>query len=164
MTDPVVTITLQGAPRGQGRHRSRIIFPKDGRKPFATEYPDPETAKYSELVANAARLAMLGIPVLDEALSVFVEAHREVPVSWSKKNRADALAGLIMPTSTPDDDNYLKMRDALNGIVWRDDSLVVMSQVLKKYSETPMWRISVWKWFDGSERAPEQPNLIGDFD
>ena len=160
MTDPYVVITLPGAPRGKGRHRSRIITPR-GRKPFVSQYPDPETAAYEADLAAVARQAMIGLPTLDEALSLTVEAFVPVPASWSYRKANDALAGRIVPTGKPDADNYYKVVDALNGIVWRDDSLVVSGQVEKSYSATPCLRVSVWRWF---EPEPEQPRLLGDFD
>ena len=41
-----------------------------------------------------------------------------------------------MPTSVPDTDNVLKaVSDAMNGIVYRDDSQVVNAVVWKRYSE-----------------------------
>ena len=160
MTDPHVVITLPGVPRGKGRHRSRIITPR-GRKPFVSQYPDPETAAYEADLAAMARQAMVGLALLDEALSLEVEAFVPVPASWSDLKANDALAGRIVPTGKPDWDNYGKICDALNGIVWRDDSLVVAGQVIKAYSATPCLRVSVWRWFDP---GPEQALLLGDFD
>jgi len=59
-----------------------------------------------------------------------------------------AVQGAIAPTTKPAADNIAKMKDALNGVVWRDDSLIVSLLVVKRYSLTPSLRIGVWKWFD----------------
>jgi Holliday junction resolvase RusA-like endonuclease len=46
--------------------------------------------------------------------------------------------GLLRPTTRPDVDNFCKCGlDALNGIVWRDDSQVVELTVSKFYSSRP---------------------------
>lgn len=163
MTDPVVIITLLGAPRGKGRHRSRIVRPH-GKPPFIANYPDPETEAYEKALAAEGRIAMLGKPILDEPLSVALEVFVPVPASWSQKKQVEALAGRIMPTSKPDADNYAKMKDALNGIVWADDSLIVMEQTIKTYSATPAWRLTVWRWFEEKRAEAQQLNLVGDFD
>ena len=74
-----------------------------------------------------------------------------VPASWSARKTQKALAGRIVPTGKPDWDNFAKLAgDALNKIVWRDDSLIVLGQGMKVYSATPMLRVSVWKWFPES--------------
>lgn len=51
-----------------------------------------------------------------------------VPVakSWSKKKKAQAFMGEILPIGKPDLDNVEKLLcDALNGILWVDDSRIV---------------------------------------
>ncbi len=84
----------------------------------------------------------------DYPLSVKVEAFMPIPASWSLKKQASAASGEIAPTTKPDSDNIAKMKDALNGVVWRDDSQIVSLLVVKRYSRTPLLRIGVWKWFD----------------
>ena len=58
-----------------------------------------------------------------------------VPPSWTRKRRDDALAGVIRPTGKPDYDNIGKVVDALNGIVWVDDSQIVDARIRKLYDE-----------------------------
>jgi Holliday junction resolvase RusA-like endonuclease len=72
-----------------------------------------------------------------------MHVFRPVPESWSRRDHELALVGGIRPTSKPDDDNYLKIRDALNGIVWNDDAQCVDSRVLKFYSKRPALRIEI---------------------
>lgn len=68
-----------------------------------------------------------------------------VPESWSKKKRAMALSGLIFPTVKPDADNSLKLTDALNELVFRDDKQIVDARVIKHYSDRPGMTIEVCK-------------------
>jgi Holliday junction resolvase RusA-like endonuclease len=64
-----------------------------------------------------------------------IRADFSVPASWPRNKRDAALAGVIRPTGRPDFDNICKMVDALNGIVWLDDTQVVDARVEKHYSE-----------------------------
>lgn len=135
---------LSGKPGHKGRHRSRIVFPKGSKKAFVHHYPDPETEAYEKTLAEAAALFMRGRAPTDRAISLLVHAFREVPASWSARERAAALAGAVLPTSRPDGDNYLKVaQDALNKIVWGDDSQVVDARVIKRFSDNPALRIEI---------------------
>lgn len=154
--DPLVSILLPGDPRGKGRPRFRIIHPKGGAAPFASVYTDAETAAYEQALAWAASAAWRSRPPLETALTVFAEAFMPIPASWSKRKQAAAVSGELMPTGKPDGDNIQKcVGDALNKIVWLDDSQIVMWQCLKVYSDFPRLRVSVWEWHDVPAIEPE---------
>ena len=154
-----VCFELRGKPGHKGRHRSRIMIPKeawshDGRggkwineagakRIFVLHHPDPETEKYEAVLREAAGLFMRRKSPTERPVALLVHAFREVPASWSKKDRRAALAGAILPTPKPDADNYAKIVDALNGVVWKDDSQVCDSRVIKRYSDQPALRIEV---------------------
>lgn len=140
MSEPFVTIVLAGAPRGKGRPR----FSNAGQ--FVRVFTDAKTRAFEDRLKSAGIEAMAGKEPLDEAVSVSIHAFMEVPTSWSAKKRAMALNGDIMPTGKPDWDNLAKVTDSLNGVVWRDDSLVVRGVVTKLYSDRPRLEISVWRW------------------
>lgn len=138
-----VCFELRGKPGHKGRHRSRIVYPKDA-KPFIHNYPDPDTEAYEKVLAEAAALFMRGKPPTDNPVALLVHVFREVPKSWSARDQEAALAGRILPTSRPDGDNYLKVvQDALNKVVWTDDSLVIDARVIKRYDANPAMRIEV---------------------
>ena len=123
--------------------------------PFASVYTDAETVAYEAALAKEGSAAWRAAP-LEGALTVFAEAFMPIPASWSNKKRAAASAGQIFPTGKPDGDNIAKcVGDALNKIVWQDDSQIIMWQVLKLYSDWPRLRISVWNWNDLPEQEPE---------
>lgn len=149
---------IQGKPGHKGRHRSRLVIPTDAwtgfganafifkanvKKLYIQQYPDPETAKYEAMVAEYAGWLMKRREPSEQPLALLVHAFIPVPKSWSKRDQAEALFGGILPTSRPDGDNYLKIVDALNGIVWKDDAQVVDARVIKRYSSEPALRIEV---------------------
>jgi len=77
-----------------------------------------------------------------------------VPASWSRRKRADALAGVIRPTVKPDGDNIQKCCDAFNGVIWRDDAQVVTWTGRKIYGERPGLHIEVLPIITQPARAP----------
>ena len=57
-----------------------------------------------------------------------------VPASWSKARQAMALTGNIKPGKKPDLDNIAKSwADGMNGVVYRDDALIVRAVLEKTY-------------------------------
>lgn len=149
---------LAGKPGHKGRHRSRLVIPKDVwkhtqtlsyipkenmRRVFIQQYPDPDTEAYEKVLAEAAGLFMRGKAITERPLALLVHSFRAIPASWSKTDQAKARAGAIRPTTKPDWDNHAKVTDALNGVVWKDDSQVVDARSIKVYSDEPAMRIEV---------------------
>ncbi|MFG1454555.1 RusA family crossover junction endodeoxyribonuclease [Xanthobacter sp. V2C-8] len=127
MPEPI-TIILAGEPHGKGRPR----FTRAGHA-----YTDAKTRRYEDVLRLAAQSEMGARPPLDGPVSVQVEARMPVPVSWSRKKQAAALAGEVAPTSKPDIDNIIKSLDALNQVVFRDDRQIVHAVVRKLYHQAP---------------------------
>lgn len=136
-----MTIRLPGSPRGKGR-------PRFGRRgEFVAVWTDKKTLSYEESLSQAAIEAMRAAPPRLGAVSVRIEAALAIPESWSKKKRLAALAGDVMPTGKPDFDNISKIvGDALNKIVWKDDSQIINASFRKFYAEVPGLIVSVWDW------------------
>lgn len=147
MDNPLFTIALPGPPRGKGRPRFRIVKPR-GKPQFVSTYTDADTRAYETRLAAAGRDAMGASKPLDDALWVDVTAFMAIPASWSRKAHAAAVNFEIMPVTKPDADNFAKCIDALNKIVWADDSQIVRLIVQKFYSERPRLVVKVWKWAD----------------
>lgn len=137
-----VTIELAGEPRGKGRPRFRIVQPKGGPQ-FVNTYTDAATRDYENDLRIVAKQAMQGRVLFEGPVLVKVIARMPVPQSWPIKKQNDAIAGRVRPTVKPDWDNIGKMVDALNGIVWNDDSQVVSGFVSKVYSTHPALVIEV---------------------
>lgn len=132
LADPI-KITLPGAPRGKGRPRFG-----NGR----TYTPDA-TRRYEDELRKVASEEARGRPPMEGPLSVCIEARMPIPSSWRVKDKEAAKAGDVRPTSKPDADNLMKVIDALNDIVWRDDAQIVDARVIKIYSEHPALVIDV---------------------
>ena len=128
-------ITVGGNPVAKGR-------PRFTRRGFT--YTPAKTRKYEAHVRLAAQDVMKAAPPLDGACSLSVLAVLPVPMSWSNKKREAAIAGVLLPVTRPDVDNYLKAAlDGCNEIVYRDDSQIVSADVLKRYGDIPQLVITV---------------------
>ena len=115
-----------------GKQRARVL--KTGRS-----YTPAKTKAYEAHVRGSAK-AEGATPEkpLEGPLEVRIAARLPVPKSWSKAKREKALSGTLMPVSKPDADNIAKaVTDALNGLLWVDDSQIVSLLVSKTYSAVP---------------------------
>ena len=75
---------------------------------------------------------------LEAPIEIYVTFYVPIPKSFSKKKKERAEEDLIKPTVKPDIDNYLKLLlDACNGILYRDDALIVSIHCQKRYSQNP---------------------------
>lgn len=82
--------------------------------------------------------------LLEGPLQVKVKVYKPMLKRFSKKKIAVAEAGLLRPITKPDVDNYVKgIKDALNKVIWNDDSQVVDLTVSKFYSESPRVEVLV---------------------
>jgi Holliday junction resolvase RusA-like endonuclease len=152
VAEPDVVVWLPGPPRGKGAPRASVLAANPAKGRFqarAIAFQDGETRSYEAQIKYMGQIAMrealLDAP-MEGMLRCRVTAVFAVPKSMSKRDKAHALAGYIRPTTKPDDDNLLKCRDALKGVVFRDDSLFVESVVRKFYGENPGWQFECWKW------------------
>lgn len=145
----MIEIVLAGAPMG----KERVRFVKATGRTFTPE----RTVNYESRLALAAQNVMAGRPLFEGALRVDIVAFMPVAVSKPRKWQADALSGAIRPTKKPDWDNVGKILDALNMVVWIDDSQIVEGQIYKFYSDKPMMAIRVSPITE-TLRAPEWTN------
>ena len=132
-----VRITLAGAPMGKERVR------RNRQQQHA--YTPERTVNYESRLALAAQEVMAGRPLFEGPLRVTVTVGMPVAESKPKKWKAAALAGEIRPVKKPDWDNFGKILDAMNLVVWVDDSQIVDGTVRKYYSATPGLTVVVEK-------------------
>lgn len=142
MPDEII-VELAGAPMA----KERVRVTKEGHA-----YTPQRTVNYEARLAHAAQIAMAGRPLLDGPLEVVVTITMPVAESKPKKWREAALVGKIRPVKKPDADNYAKVLDALNLIVWADDSQIVDLRVVKFYGGRPSFhaRISTLVSYEGA--------------
>lgn len=143
-----VTFVVPGQPVGKGRPRSVTRKRRDKATGQMAQYiahvTPVNTEKYEQEVGNAARIAMRGRELITGPVMVEMDITVQIPQSWSKKRKSQALAGEIFPTTKPDKDNVIKaIYDGINGIVWKDDVQAVDGHQRKRYGETPGVRVRV---------------------
>lgn len=130
----VLEFEVPGEPVGKGRPR----FTRQGRA-----YTPAKTAKYENLVSLAFSQKYPNHVPFEGPIEMRMIAYFSIPKSWSKKKAEQARLNKIWPTKKPDTDNIAKVKDALNGIAFHDDSQVVIESIIKKYAETPKLAISI---------------------
>lgn len=122
MTDLLLFI-VPGVPQGKGRAR---FVRATGRT-----YTPAKTVSYEAAIRACAQEAMIlaGYKLFEGPVRLTVQAIFERPKSWPKKKLA------FWHTSKPDGSNIQKAaEDAMNGIVFKDDSQIASASVIKSYS------------------------------
>lgn len=133
----MIQFTVYGEPVAQGRPRASTV---NGHVRMYDPAKSRHYKEYVRLVASQQAPAKL----LEGPLLLRVAVYRSIPKSFSKKKQNQAEQGLIRPTTKPDADNFLKgVKDALKGIIWKDDSQVVDVSVAKFYSERPRIEVTI---------------------
>lgn len=128
MTQPLHFV-IAGAPQA---------WQRAGKGAGGVHYTQPETAAWQETVGWECKRAMRGRELLQGPLELVLVFLLPIPAGWAAWKRAAALAGELVPTSTPDYDNLAKgVGDALNGVAWHDDAQVVDAFTRKRYAALP---------------------------
>ena len=113
---------------------------------FARAYTPAPTVVYEAQVAAAGKQAMADAgmtEVLTTPLNVRIDVFVQIPKSFTKKKREQALSADIFP-GRPDIDNVAKaILDALNNVVYEDDDQVVNLSVSKRYAIDPFVSVRI---------------------
>jgi Holliday junction resolvase RusA-like endonuclease len=137
MVKDKIKFVVIGEPVAQGRPR---FSSKSG---FVRAYDPEKSRKYKDYVRRVAQEYAPREP-LQGQLQVEIDVYKSCLKSFSKKKIEQAENKELRPTTKPDVDNYAKgIKDALNGLVWRDDSQVVDLRVQKFYSKSPRVEVRV---------------------
>jgi len=128
----MISFTVEGT--AVPKQRPRI----SGRR----AYTPKRTKDYEERVLEAFRSSYSGFyPAFgkDVPVRICISVIQEIPKSWSKKKRAQAENGEVVPLSRNGDvDNIAKsILDALNGFAYEDDCQVTMLMITKQYGVKP---------------------------
>lgn len=134
----MISFVIPGQPVAKGRPKFTV------RGGFASAYTPAKTRDYEKLVRQHAVKAMAGREPSAAPIEIRMELRMEIPASWSKAKRLAASLGTVCATKKPDADNVLKgVKDACNGVLWVDDSQVVLLSVRKVYSASPCVLVAV---------------------
>lgn len=122
------TIFLTVPGKAQSKQRPRVM--KTG-----ITFTPKETVNAEAFIRGLALEAMGGHKPLEGGVELSIRIFRTIPKSFGKKKKAQAMAGLLFPTTRPDMTNQIKLiEDALNGIAYIDDAQVVFLEAKKFYT------------------------------
>lgn len=127
----MINFVVPGRP--QPKERPRVT--KSGYS-----FTPPRTKDYEALVVEQARKSktLPQSPIEDTPLKMIIWCYMPIPTSWSNKKQDLARQGKLLPAKRPDIDNLGKIiMDALNGIAYKDDALIVQLVINKIYSDEP---------------------------
>jgi len=129
-------VIVHGEPVQAGRPR----FNSKTRKAH-----DPEKSReYKAMVKESAALQYHGPLIADKAIAVDINIYRSIQKSASHKEHSLRAAGEHRPIVKPDTSNYVKLiEDALTGVIWEDDNLIVSLVAKKYYSDDPRIEVTV---------------------
>lgn len=119
-----IRFTIPGRPQAKERPRTA-----NGHT-----YTPRRTKDYETLVSDCWHLSTkFDFKTLEGPLEVSIVWAKQVPKSWSKKRKEEALWG-VYAVDRMDLDNVTKsVLDALNGLAYHDDSQVAVLHVFRVY-------------------------------
>lgn len=133
---------VPGKPVGKGRARSAPLMRNGspvigkGGRPIVIHHTPDKTVNFENLVGYHANQAMNGRPLYAGPMRLQLMIDFDVPASWSRKKREQAISGALLPTKKPDLDNVAKICcDAMNQVVYVDDVQIVSGIFEKRYRE-----------------------------
>jgi len=128
----VIKFHVPGKPQGKGRARSFLM--KNGKIGHHT--PD-KTRTYEGMIRTLGMQATAGAKPSEQPIALTLTIVMPITASWPAWKRELAQSGELLPTTKPDADNVEKaVKDALNGVVWRDDAQVVSCDKNKFYERS----------------------------
>lgn len=109
-------------------------------------YDPKKSVEYKDIISSLAKEQYAGKPIEYIPLKMDLRFYRMIPKSVSNKRRKLKENGEIRPVVKPDVDNYSKaILDALNGILYKDDSQIVELNVSKYYSDDTRVELEIYK-------------------
>lgn len=115
-----------------------------GRGRFIRMYDPPKTAKFKRELSQLATEMYHDAP-LEGEIYLKVAFYRKIQKSISKKEHDRRTSGEHRPIVKADLSNYLKsFEDALNGVLWKDDAMIVHEEIDKYYSDKPRIEVEIY--------------------
>ena len=126
MENKTINFIIEGKPIA----KQSVKFARSGMR-----YTPKHITEYLNWVKLSFVQAYKNFTLFETPLRVELDVSFEIPKSFSKKKKSEALEGILKPVVKPDCDNISKnILDSLNGLVWVDDKQVTELIVKKKYS------------------------------
>ena len=138
-----------GVPVQRLEPMTKPIVPKDKfKKPFVIHYPAKGQEAAQDRYRWEFKTAWAGKDIIDYPVLISALFRYTMPVSWSKKKKAERI-GTLKETK-PDWDNLVKfLGDTLKGIVVVDDNLICGAApshgTFKVYSMENSTEVRLWK-------------------
>jgi len=135
----MINYMVEGKPVPKGRPR----FAKRGK--FVSTYtPTKTTVDYETIIKEAAQKARGSSEHVQTPVTVAIYITVPGPTTYSKKRTEACLSGSERPIKKPDIDNIAKcFLDAMNEIVYLDDTQVLTLHVTKVYGTVGMVEVMV---------------------
>jgi Holliday junction resolvase RusA-like endonuclease len=129
---------VEGNPVGKGRPK----FARRGN--FVSTYTPTKTRDYESVIKDVAQKAMGSNELLETPVTVAIYITVPIPQSYSKKRTEACLKGLERPIKKPDIDNVAEcFLDAMNDVVYKDDTQVLTLHITKVYGTVGMVEVMV---------------------
>ena len=141
---------VPGIAKPAGSKRAFKYKKPDGKEGIAITHANPKTKDWMESVKWFAMKAWGRTILLNEALCLELDFIYSRPKKHFRTGRYSGILKSLMPshkTTTPDLTKIVRaVEDALTGVVWQDDSLVVRQFSKKRYAgenEKPGVKITI---------------------
>ena len=116
------------------------LTPLPAPRPRFSKFGTYNPKRYTDYKKAVALLAKRVFKPTLKPVKLVVYFYMPIPKSWSKKKRLEAVGQYHI--KKPDSDNLLKtVKDALNGIAYKDDSQVAVTVTYKIYAEVACSKI-----------------------
>jgi Holliday junction resolvase RusA-like endonuclease len=133
-----VMYKLEGTPIGKQRPK----FARRGN--FVSTYTPTKTRDYEDQIREAAVRAMGASEPLETPVAAYFYITMPIPASYSKKRREACLSNAERPMKKPDTDNIVKaFLDAMNEVIYKDDSQVCSLHATKVYGSVGMVEVLI---------------------
>ncbi|MDO6747182.1 RusA family crossover junction endodeoxyribonuclease [Gilvimarinus sp. 1_MG-2023] len=128
----MIEFHIPGKPQGKGRARSFLM--RNGK---IGHHTPEKTRSYEGMIRTLGMQAVGDTQPTEQPIALTLTIVMPIPASWPAWKRELAESGRLLPTTKPDSDNVEKaVKDALNGVCWRDDAQVVSADK-NKFFESP---------------------------
>jgi Holliday junction resolvase RusA-like endonuclease len=133
-----IMFRVEGTPIGKARPK----FARRGN--FVSTYTPTKTRDYEDQIREAAIKAMGTSEPLETPVAAYFYITMPIPASYSKKRREACLSNEERPMKKPDTDNIVKaFLDAMNEVVYKDDSQVCSLHATKVYGSVGLVEVLI---------------------